>query len=308
MIQLKRILCPIDFSTFSERALAFSMKMAARCGAKLEVLHVVPFMPPSTVSPLSAASRELSADKLRAAVDRTRLPGVDVGTRLLESAEPAARILEAAEAFDADVIVTGSHGRSGVARVVLGSVVETLLHQCPRPMLVIPSHCDADAGGKPLQLARIVCAVDFSESSRIAVAYALVIAEGMGARLTLLNVLEPPPIMRRVRLAPGSKPDVGLVRALAEAASLERLQALVPLRAAAGRPIDTVVVEGALLPQLLRMAAGGQADLIVLGVHGRNAFDLAFAGSNSKDVVRQAHCPVLVVPASRRYAPASAAS
>jgi nucleotide-binding universal stress UspA family protein len=64
--------------------------------------------------------------------------------------------------------------------------------------------------------------------------------------------------------------------------------------------VRTEVLEGSASRQILREAAAQDADLIVLGVHGRNAFDLAFFGSNSKDVIREAHCPVLVVPVSRR--------
>ena len=298
MIELNRILCPIDFSPFSEHALQYAMKMAKWYGAELRVLHVMPLLPPSTANALAATSRQLTVRNLNAAVDRYRLPGVGVVAELVESAEPAPRIMEAAEAFNADLIVTGSHGRSGLHRVFLGSVVEMLLHRCGRPVLTIPSHIDAARLESGISFRNIVCAVDFGQASLGALAHALSIAEETDATLTLLHVIEMPPELRY--RAGEAQNDAALIRAEAEAATLTRLQALVPAHARDYCTVRVEVVEGGAAQQILRGAEALAADLIVLGVHGRNAFDLAFFGSNSKDVIRQAHCPVLVVPVSRR--------
>src|SRR5687768_5890794 len=104
MIEINRILCPIDFSAFSERALAYAMKMAVWYNARLQVLHV---MPPLTTSQLAETTRELTRRNLEKALDCYWLPRANVATELIESAEPAAGILEYAETFDADLIVTG---------------------------------------------------------------------------------------------------------------------------------------------------------------------------------------------------------
>ena len=298
MIEMNRILCPIDFSPFSERALMHAMRMANWFGAKLQVMHVMPLLPPSSVNELAASSRQLSAKNLNATIERFRVPGVDVSAALVESADPVARILEAAEAFDADLVVTGSHGRSGYQRVLMGSVVEALLHKSPRPILTIPSHLVAPQADA-LALSRIVCAVDFSEASLNALAIALAIAEETGGQLTLLHVIAMPPELTHPPQPPDY--DVTQIRVEAEAACLTRLQALIPEHARDYCTIDIAVLEGGVSTQILRMAADRQAELIVLGVHGRNAFDLAFFGSNSKEIIREAHCPVLTVPVSRRH-------
>jgi nucleotide-binding universal stress UspA family protein len=287
MIEINRILCPVDFSPFSERALAYAMKLSVWFGAKLQVLHVMPLLPPSTVNALAATDRDLSARNLQTLVKRQRLPQAEVESVLVESGDTAEKILRVADDFDADVIVTGSHGRAGLERVVLGSVVEALLHRCGRPILTVPSHFSRTFEGEGATFARMVCAVDFSEASLNAVAFAVALAEESAARLTLLHVIEMQPEWKR---------------ADAEASALTRLRALIPNNATEYCDIDTAVLEGGVSRQLLRMADERRADLMVLGVHGRNAFDLAFFGSNSKDVVRYAHCPVLIVPASRRRA------
>lgn len=299
MIELNRILCPIDFSAFSDRALRYAMKLAMWYGARLHVLHVMPPLPPSTMNALAATSRALTSRNLQSVVDRYGQPKVDVGTELVESDDAATRILECAETFDADLIVTGSHGRTGVRRVLLGSVVEALLHRSRRPVLTIPSHLDASLANH-ITFARIICAVDFSPASLAALAYALSLAEEAGARLTLLHVIEKPPELTHPPEPPDF--DVEPIRAEAEAGCLTKLQALVPDEARDYCTLETAMVEGGAARQVLRVAADRHADLIVLGVHGRNAFDLAFFGSNSKDVVRQAQCPVLIVPSGRRSA------
>lgn len=296
MIEINRILCPIDFSPFSKRALRYAMQLAVWFGAKLQVLYVMPLMPPSTVSELSARQRQRSALQLRAIIEECRLPDADVAAELVESSEVAERILDSAGRFDADLIVTGSHGRSGMQRVILGSVVESLLHRTTRPILTVPSHAETlDAA----PLARILCAVDFSEASLSAAAVAIAIAEEADAELSLLHVLE-----TRPELSPAASGDLdaAMMHVEAEATCRRRLEAFVPEHARDYCTVHSVAVEGDAARQILHVAETAHANLIVMGVHGRSAFDLAFFGSNSKDVIRKARCPVLIVPGSRKHA------
>jgi nucleotide-binding universal stress UspA family protein len=297
MIELTRILCPIDFSPFSERALKAAVRMAQWYGATVDVLHVIPRLPPSTVSEAAPSSRTLAVQHLNAAVELCRLPGVKIATELVESEDTTREIIEGAERFNADLIVTGSHGRSGVQRVLFGSVVEALLHTCRRPVLTIPSHVDPQQLDQPLDVKRIVCGVDFAAPSVSALAFAFSIAEEANAKLTLLHAIEMPPELKNPPQT--ADDDIGLIRAEAEAETLTRLRALVPEHARDYCTVQTDVLEGGASRQILREAVAQNADLIVLGVHGRNAFDLAFFGSTSKDVIRYAQCPVLIVPVSR---------
>lgn len=298
MIEINHILCPIDFSEYSDHALRYAMKMAHWYGARLHVLHVMPPLPPVATSALGEAGRQLTEQNLASAVARWREPNVPVTSELIESADPAARILELSETLDTDLIVTGSHGRKGVQRVLLGSTVEPLLHKSRRPVLVIPAGLNQARLQRPVTLTHIICAVDFSAAALAAVAHALSLAEESDAHLTLVNVIEMPPELSN----PPAPPDFDIyqVRAAAEAERLTRLRALVPEHAREFCTVETAVLEGGASRQVLRLAEQQNADLIVLGVHGRHALDLAVFGSNSKDVVTRAHCPVLVVPAGRR--------
>lgn len=295
MIEINRILCPIDFSEYSDHALRYAMKMAQWYGASLQVLHVMPPITPLSSGGLAAVARDLTRRNLTAAVERCHEPGVDVAVELAESAETSEMILRRAESLDVDLIVTGSHGRTGVKRMLLGSVVEPLLHRCRRPVLVLPAGLDQSRLERPATFARIICAVDFSMPSLTALAYALSIAEEANAQLTVVNVIELPPELAN----PPQPPDFNIerTRAETEAERLAKLRTLVPEHARDYCTVETAVLEGGASRQLLRLAEQQAADLIVLGVHGRNALDLAVFGSNSKDIITRGHCPVLVVPA-----------
>jgi nucleotide-binding universal stress UspA family protein len=177
-------------------------------------------------------------------------------------------------------------------------VIEPLLHRCRRPLLVIPAGLDLSRLDHPVAFKRILCAVDFSAASLAALAYALSLAEEADAQLTMLNAIELPPEL----INPPQPPDFNIeaARSELEAERLTRLRALIPEHARRYCAVETAVVEGGASRQILRVAGEQEADLIVLGVHGRNRLDLAVFGSNSNDVIRRAHCPVLIVPAGPR--------
>jgi nucleotide-binding universal stress UspA family protein len=190
--------------------------------------------------------------------------------------------------------------------MLLGSVVEPLLHQSRRPVFVIPAGLNLARLEHRAAFTHVVCAVDFGAPSLAALAYALSIAEESDARLTVLNVIEKPPEL--TISSPPPDLDIYQVRAEAEASRLRRLRALVPESAHAFCSVETAVLEGGASRLLLELAEERHADLIVMGVHGRRAIDVAVFGSNTKDVIRRAHCPVLVVPGGGRRATLRTAS
>src|SRR5688500_8373076 len=96
MIEIKRILCPIDFSEYSEHGLEFAVRMAARYGSTVHVLHVMPLLPPTTIGSLGEASRQLARTNLALAVDRCWRADVPIEQELSESHDAAGRILERA--------------------------------------------------------------------------------------------------------------------------------------------------------------------------------------------------------------------
>ena len=148
MVAIERILCPVDFSPDSRRALDYALALAERFGAKVTVLHVVANTPLVDVIPsiggggiqpmiLSDADRHAVLDHLQSFLP----PGASTTSTSLEvidAADVRAEILAQAQALDANLIVLGSHGRSGFEHLLLGSTTERVLRKAHCPVLVVP--------------------------------------------------------------------------------------------------------------------------------------------------------------------------
>jgi nucleotide-binding universal stress UspA family protein len=157
MITIQNVLVPIDFSEPSEAALRFGHTLAAQFGATLHVLHVVEDLALKTITAEGFVSYmpDLQREIEEAAQTRlkTTVAGLTAGsgkavkvvTSLVTSNTTAESIGAAAKAAQIDVIVIGTHGRSGVSRLLLGSVAERVVRTAPCPVLTV--HRDAGAPG-----------------------------------------------------------------------------------------------------------------------------------------------------------------
>jgi nucleotide-binding universal stress UspA family protein len=206
-------------------------------------------------------------------------------------------ILARADAMPADLLVLGTHGRSGFERLALGSVTEKVLRKTTRPVLTVPRGLGDVIPAPPILFTRIVCAVDFSECSMHALNYAMSLAQQADAHLTVLHVLELPldmPHEAHETIAAGPR-DLREYIALAEEDRRARLKDAIPDSVRAYCVVDTVLATGKPYREILRVAAETKSDLIVIGIHGRGVADLLFFGSTTQHVVRQASCPVLTL-------------
>ena len=294
MIRMTHVLCPVDFSDTSQHALDHAGAIASWYDARLTVLYVFANVPTMDVPPLVLED----ADRARLIASlkemARRVPDTVPREFRVEEAESVhEEVLAQIVATHADLLVLGTHGRSGFQHLFLGSVTEKVIRQAPCPTLVVPPRAPDVSPDAPAQFKQILCAVDFSDSSLSALAYALTLAEESDARLTLLHVIEMPPELRENPMAPDF--DVDRIHAAAEAEAQRRLRDLVPEAARTYCTIDTAVVEGRAYRRVLRHAVEQKSDLIVMGVHGRGALDLLLFGSTTHHVIRAAVCPVLIV-------------
>ena len=294
MTRIRQILCPVDFSEISGHALDHAAAMALWYDARLTLLYVFVNRPTMDLPPLVLED----ADRERLLTEMRRLPsGVDAEVSLQFRIEEAERvhdgILAQVAAVHADLLVIGTHGRSGFQRLFLGSVTEKVIRKAPCPTLVVPPRADDAEPDAPVRFRRILCAVDFSESSVDAVAYAVNMAEETSAQLTLLHVVELPLVLSPEPAA--FDVDLTRIRDVAAADARRRLHELIPAQARRRRTVETGVVAGRAHQEILRHAAEQQADLVVMGVHGRGAVDRLLFGSTTHHVIRAATCPVLVV-------------
>lgn len=139
---MKRILAAIDGSEPAARGARLAADIAVRFGARLTLLYVVPrlLLPPDvyglTVEEVEREHRAHAERILQAALASLGGAGVEIDSQVL-AGPPAEILAEAATAPDVGLVVVGSRGQGAVARVLLGSVSDRLVHVCPKPILVV---------------------------------------------------------------------------------------------------------------------------------------------------------------------------
>lgn len=286
-----RILVPIDFSAPSDAALAYARRLAGTRDTALHLLHVAgaTFLRAVTADPRDRDTAVLNRlDTLLSDEDRRRFR---VLAAVEHSDEPADEIVRYARLEGIDLIVMGTHGHTGVAHILLGSVAEKVVRVAPCPVLTLRP-APASIGATQLGPTRILAPTDFSPPSDRALEYARRLAAQYGAALHVLHVLDD--VVDAASF--GSEvfvPDSPEVRA----ARLKEAQDKLAHRRGSGdheRPhATTEVVVGSSARTISRYAADNNFDLIVMGTHGRTGIAHLVMGSVAEQVVRTAPCPVL---------------
>jgi len=293
MMAIQRVLCPVDLSDNSRRAVEHAAAISRAWNAHLSVLHVSsvplslgpePFVPPISTEQELEALRLTVRDFAQAAAG-----DVSFTVRVTSATDVRRAIVTEVESDDADFLVIGAHGHTGVERFLLGSTTDRVVRQAGCPVLVVPANAEAPQHG---QFRRILCGVDFSSASLRAFRYAIHLADRDG-EVRLLHAIEMPPELRERQIVAAH--DVDAVRMAAEKAAHQRLQALFPGADAPPVRIAAQVAEGRAHRQILELARQEGADLIVLGARGRGAVDRWLFGSNTQAVLNDAPCAVLTV-------------
>ena len=148
-ITCKQILCPVDFSDFSDYAMRYAALLAQKFDAHLTLLHVVaPILVPLPGDALAPPMRQTDladiADACRDRLTRTAgdltKNGVSAVACQVTSGVPYLEIIRVAEELHADMIVMGTHGRSGLAHLMIGSVAERVVRKAPCAVLTVKRH------------------------------------------------------------------------------------------------------------------------------------------------------------------------
>lgn len=306
MIEIRRILCPIDFSDCSRRALDHAVAIARWYGSTITAMHVFVDAPVAAyaheaLGPERIALTGADRDQLLGEIRRFSQTGTSAGIPVeaaVREGNTAREILSQAIDMQADLLVLGTHGRSGLDRLLLGSVTEKLLRKASCPVLTVPHHHPDVVPATPVLFKQILCPVDFSECSMQALQYATSLAQEADARLVVMHVLS-----HELDAAPEAyesilmddRVSVGDLRRRREEEAWRRLKEAVPESVSAYCRVETMIASGKPGREILRVAAEQQTELIVLGVQGRGAVDLLFFGSTTNHIVREAKCPVLTL-------------
>lgn len=287
----KKILCPTDFSAGSARALGVATKLAARDDSELVITHSW-YLPPTAYSMEyaipPALSGELAGDaqlQLDAAVQVAMVNGAKRVTGELITGVPWLKIVELLDTRAFDLCVVGTHGRTGLARVLLGSVAEQVVRHAPCSVLAVHPM------DEPKSFKNVLVPTDFSASAESAARLAadVVAPDGM---ITLLHTIELP------ISTSGQMPVLGLERELDRKAAEWLTGAAENLATKTRARVVTRHRLGAPGEQTLRVLDEDPTiDLVVMGSHGRTGIKRILLGSVAEKVVRHATCPVLVARA-----------
>jgi nucleotide-binding universal stress UspA family protein len=297
MPSITHILCPVDFSIVSRHALEHAAHLAAHYGATLTVLYVYPLqanvLPPVDTGGVPPAYTVEDVKGFQRSLEQFVADVKHPVTTLAVEGPVVSEILDQADRLEADLIVVGTHGRTGFERAFLGSVAERVLGRSPRPVLVVPPRAaDATTAG-PDPYRHIVCAIDFSDSSHRAADWAADLAVASHGDLLLVHVMAPvsrfQPVMMGAQTSPEYSADL-------RADARRRLRELIPDVARAASSVSELVVEGKAADEVVRIAAEHRADLIIAGAHAGAGGLLGF-GSTANRIARGAPCPVLIVRA-----------
>ncbi len=305
MSTLQRVLVALDGSNTADGALGFALDLSREYGSELILCTVVdheaaiaaastPDGPLLAFDALLAEYDQTAQTLLNAAAQRATAKGARAKTVLLEG-RPAVAIVDCATDSAVDAIVLGTHGKEGLERIVLGSTAEGVLRLTTVPTFVVrlPHH---DTGGLPTAaprtFGRILTAVDESDPSDAAIAFALDLAVSKGSTVVFCHAIESGEFFDKAETF-GYNP-VPILQAMQEASSQ-----LIDHKAQAARglglPVEKVIIEGSAADAIIESAAAQCADLIVVGTHGRRGLRRLFLGSVAEHVIRHSAIPVAVV-------------
>lgn len=274
----RQILCPVDFSELSAQGLRYAVAFAQCSDARLTVLYANPFLPPPyfTKTQVDKFEKEFRKSKHAAEKNLRRFVEGTLGlvSRTVQAvvvdALPVKAIHDAASEWKADLIVMGTHGRSGVNRFMLGSVAERVLRESEIPVLTVRGELKEKR--PKISIQNILCPVNNSPVARKSLGFATQLAACFGSTVTVLHVQET------------DAKD-----------SIADLCAWVPESQRAQCTLREMTREGEASAEIVALATELKCDLLVLGAQHRRFYDSTIIGTTTVRVVRHAPCPVLKV-------------
>lgn len=284
-----QIVVATDGSITSSEAVRFGATLAKALGGSLTLLHVVPtevdHLAPFVRETCPPRERRAGEALLRSAQGDVAEWGAQAAVRLAVG-RPVEAILRAVREVRADMLVVGTRGRRGVARVFLGSVAEALAKVAPCPVAVVREFGRASLGIGPL-----VAPTDFSEGAADAARTAARLARRLGVRVVLLHVL-PEVVAQRGDDPKATRREELKLRREAE----NRLRTVIETLDLDSGQGESILMTGVDVAGILHVAQKIDAGCIVMGTRGLTGLPRVLLGSVTDQVLRQAPCPVLVVP------------
>ena len=283
---IEHVLLPLDGSTFAEQALPVAQSLARAFDARLTLMSVEPAEPPRSLLPLqprrtpSMRGGSLEREEYLGQLSgRLFSSGLAVDTNVTRG-HVADEIINLASDGRMDVIVMSTSGRSGLERLLIGSVTTEVIQYCTRPILLVrPTDIWRSRSS---QFKRLLVSLDGSEEAEQVLPYARTIAQRYESAILLLSVPE-------------------TVESEDEQAQLHHYldDVAITLRAE-GLAVEALVTGSGPARTIVSVSETEAADLIMMATHGRGRIGRMMVGSVADRVVRQTTAPVFLVPVQER--------
>ncbi|MDP3936941.1 MAG: universal stress protein [Deltaproteobacteria bacterium] len=305
MKRVRRILVPVDFSKTSAAAVRTAVRIASRSKARVSLLHVYPF--PRGSFSAYRTMREIEADAkgekgawtskskrtLSAWVTRYQKPGVTL-RKLFAIGRPAEEIKTVAVQIKADLIVIGTRGLGGLKGAIIGSTAAEAIRLTDAPVLTV--HEGRGATG---EASRVVVGDDFGDGGDAAIAAAVAFVDPKKARVLLLHVVDPAPLLY------AGAAEWGWIAATDTLAEDEKLSKnKIETRAGKlrrkGFKVECRVVTGPPAQTITRVAKGWKAQLLIVATHGRRGVSRVLIGNTADQLLRSVRTPILTVRPERK--------
>jgi nucleotide-binding universal stress UspA family protein len=295
-MNIKRILYPTDFSTTARQALTHALFLAEQYQAELHLLHAVVLheYDPNDPEHHFPEPKELLKRMFEIA-DSEIMELLEEQHGALEIHEAKRKgfaagevILDYAAEIDADLIVMGTHGRRGAARLLLGSVAAEVVRRAKCPVMTL-GHREDPQSIEAIE--RLLVPVDFSEHSRAAIRYAEDLAVRYEAGLQLLHVVEVPTYPYFY-----VPPEEEYIESRKDRAA-QALNELASELLSTDVVCSTHVANGRAASEIMRFSEENDCDLLVITTHGLSGLDRLLMGSTAEEVLSRVSVPVLTVKA-----------
>lgn len=301
-MSIRHLLVPVDFSPGSDLAFDHAVALAKVFDADVHVLHVfqVPTyaLPDGAFIPGADAVAEIltSAEKeVHSRVERAASSGVRFHAHTTEGAVDQ-EILRVAGRTHADMVVMGTHGRTGLRKVLLGSVAERVVRAATMPVITVRAGDEKVTTAHRVSVppARITVAFDFSAPSRHALQMAKDIQDKTGAAIDVVHVFADP--WAEYRTASPSFKETAENRFAAYKSGLatmldKAIEECFPDRS----KVTKYLLSGSTVDEVLALAVSTRSDLVCLGVSGKDAVERLLLGSSTSKTVQASEVPVLTV-------------
>jgi nucleotide-binding universal stress UspA family protein len=298
----KKLLLPLDRSPLAEQAIGQAAAIARAAHASIDVVLVHEPLPFAGFgdAPWNAEEWKSEDKYLETIADELSTGAAVATTHNVMRGEPVEMIYNRARDIDADLIVMTSHGRTGLSRAWLGSVAHGLLRRSSIPVLMLrPVENKTDRKAAHQLFKHILVPLDGSAFSADIIAHATALAKCSGARITLLRVVQPiPMVIVDVDMSiafPPMIPDPALTEQVVDQATAELADAARQMRHGGYADVDAkVVVAGSTAHGIIDFAIAHGVDAIAMSTHGRGASRLLM-GSVADKVVRGSGLPMLLI-------------